>query len=234
MPNEKILMVEDEESILEAVRYSLDRDGYQVVTAQDGLTGLALSRNESPDLIILDIMLPNLDGIEVCKEIRKTSSIPIIILTAKGEEIDRIIGLEIGADDYITKPFSMRELIARIKALLRRTGNNTNRLPPEESSNVLSTSSGIRLDLNSHIATLNKVQIQLRPKEFELLSYFMKNSGLALTRDQILRKIWGYDYIGDTRTVDVHVRWLREKIEYDPSKPEIIITIRGTGYRFIE
>lgn len=234
MPNEKILMVEDEESILEAVRYSLDRDGYQVVTAQDGLTGLALSRNESPDLIILDIMLPNLDGIEICKEIRKTSSTPIIMLTAKGEEIDRIIGLEIGADDYITKPFSIRELIARIKGLLRRSASKTIPPPAQESPNVFSSSSGVRLDLDSHLATLNNVPLQLSPKEFELLSYFIKNAGFALSRDQILQEIWGYDYIGNTRTVDVHVRWLREKIENDPSKPETIITIRGTGYRFIK
>ena len=233
MPNEKILIVEDEESILEAVRYSLHRDGYQVITAQDGLTGLSLSRDESPDLMILDIMLPNLDGIEVCKEIRKNSSIPIIMLTAKGEEIDKIIGLEIGADDYMTKPFSMRELIARIKALLRRSGIKPNTSSSQVSHTAYTSSSGLNLNIDTHIATLNDVPLQLRPKEFELLSYFMKHPGLALTRDQILQDIWGYDYIADTSTVDVHVRWLREKIENTPANPETILTIRGTGYRFI-
>ena len=234
MANEKILMVEDEESILEAVRYSLDRDGYEVITAQDGLTGLSLYLSESPDLIILDIMLPNLDGIEICREIRKTSSTPIIMLTAKGEEIDRIVGFEIGADDYITKPFSIRELILRIKGLLRRSASKKIPPPAQELPNVLSSSSGVRLDLDTHIATLNNVPLQLRPKEFELLSHFIRHAGLALSRDQILEKVWGYEYIGDSRTVDVHVRWLREKIEHDPSKPETIITIRGTGYRFIK
>ena len=154
MPNEKILIVEDEESILEAVRYSLHRDGYQVITAQDGLTGLSLSRDESPDLMILDIMLPNLDGIEVCKEIRKNSSIPIIMLTAKGEEIDKIIGLEIGADDYMTKPFSMRELIARIKALLRRSGIKPNTSSSQVSHTAYTSSSGLNLNIDTHIATL--------------------------------------------------------------------------------
>ena len=178
-------------------------------------------------------MLPNLDGIEVCKEIRKNSSIPIIMLTAKGEEIDKIIGLEIGADDYMTKPFSMRELIARIKALLRRSGIKPNTSSSQVSHTAYTSSSGLNLNIDTHIATLNDVPLQLRPKEFELLSYFMKHPGLALTRDQILQDIWGYDYIADTRTVDVHVRWLREKIENNPANPETILTIRGTGYRFI-
>ena len=157
------------------------------------------------------------------------------MLTAKGEEIDRVLGLEIGADDYITKPFSMRELIARIKSLLRRAGSKPiDPYPQTPPTTIYSSTVGIRLDIDSHIATMNNVPLQLRPKEFELLSYFMANAGLALSRAQILQKIWGYDYIGDTRTVDVHVRWLREKIEADPSKPDTIKTIRGTGYRFIK
>jgi two-component system alkaline phosphatase synthesis response regulator PhoP len=232
MANEEILMVEDEENILEAVKYSLEKDGYSVITATDGQTGLHLAKTRNPDLIILDIMLPKMDGLDVCKSIRMESNIPIIMLTAKGEEIDKIIGLELGADDYITKPFSIRELIARVKALLRRASTNTNNENSDSGSQTFTTGK-IHIDIRSHTATIDGMPLDLRPKEFDLLSFFVANVGMALTRDHILEKIWGYDYIGKSRTVDVHVRWLREKIETDPSNPKTIITLRGTGYRLI-
>ena len=227
MTNRSVLVVEDEENLVEALRYNLEHEGYAVLTAQDGGTGLETARTALPDLIILDVMLPNLDGLEVCRILRRESDVPILMLTAKGEEIDRVVGLEIGADDYVTKPFSMREVMARVRAMLRR--------PRKTASSRMAEplrSGSLSVDVDAHQASLNDEELRLKPREFELLALFMRNPGRAFTRDQILEQLWGYDYIGDVRTVDVHVRWLREKIESDPSTPARIITIRGVGYRF--
>ena len=229
MPERKVLVVEDEENLLEALKYNLEKEGYFVLTAIDGEKGLALARETSPDLMILDIMLPKLDGFEVCRILRRETNIPILMLTAKGEEVDRVVGLELGADDYVTKPFSMRELLARVRAMLRRS-----RMTSEtaSSSDELLKAGDIEVDLASHMARLGGAPLELKPREFELLALLVANKGRAFTREQILERLWGHDYIGDTRTVDVHIRWLREKIEADPGSPKKIITIRGVGYRF--
>lgn len=227
MTNRSVLVVEDEENLVEALRYNLEHEGYDVLTAPDGGSGLETARAALPDLVILDVMLPNLDGLEVCRILRRETDVPILMLTAKGEEIDRVVGLEIGADDYVTKPFSMRELMARVRAMLRR--------PRETSASRMAEplrSGALAVDVDAHQASLNGEELRLKPREFDLLALFMRNSGRAFTRDQILEQLWGHDYIGDVRTVDVHVRWLREKIEADPSTPARIITIRGVGYRF--
>ena len=222
-----VLVVEDEENLLEALRYNLEHDGHSVLTAADGAKGLETARSALPDLIILDVMLPGLDGLEVCRILRRETDAPILMLTAKGEEIDRVVGLELGADDYVAKPFSMRELMARVRALMRRPRNRT----PGPASEPL-RAGPLTLDAEAHSARLGEDELRLKPREFDLLALFMRNPGRAFTRDQILERLWGRDYIGDVRTVDVHVRWLREKIESDPSAPARIITIRGVGYRF--
>ena len=231
MPDQKVLVVEDEENLVEALRYNLEREGYDVLTAMDGEKGLELAKGSNPDIIILDIMLPRLDGLEVCRILRRENNTPILMLTAKGEEVDRIVGLELGADDYVTKPFSMRELLARVRAMLRRS-----RMASEASSSSAAsesyTAGDLEVDLSSHTARIAGVALDLKPREFDLLALLVANKGRAISRDQILERLWGYDYIGDTRTVDVHVRWLREKIETDPGSPKRIITIRGVGYRF--
>ncbi len=222
-----VLVVEDEENLLEALKYNLEREGYLVLTAEDGATGLETARAASPDLVVLDVMLPEMDGLEVCRILRRENDVPILMLTAKGEEIDRVVGLELGADDYVAKPFSMRELMARVRAMLRRP-----RQSAEGRSSKPLRSGGLEVDVEAHQAMLNGQELKLKPREFDLLSLFMRNRGRAYTRDEILSQLWGHDYIGDIRTVDVHVRWLREKIEADPASPARIITIRGHGYRF--
>ena len=222
-----VLVVEDEENLLAALRYNLEHDGHSVLTAADGAKGLETARAASPDLIILDVMLPGLDGLEVCRILRRESDAPILMLTAKGEEIDRVVGLELGADDYVAKPFSMRELMARVRALMRRPRSRTAG-PRGETLQA----GPLMLDTEAHSARLGGDELRLKPREFDLLALFMRNPGRAFTRDQILERLWGHDYIGDVRTVDVHVRWLREKIEAEPSAPARIITIRGVGYRF--
>ena len=220
------LVVEDEENLLEALRYNLERDGYSTLTAADGAAGLETARTAQPDLIILDVMLPGLDGLEVCRILRRETDAPILMLTAKGEEIDRVVGLELGADDYVTKPFSMRELMARVRALMRRPRRQAaSRSEPLRAG-------PLTLDPEAHSAWLGDDELRLKPREFDLLTLFMRNPGRAFTRDQILESLWGHNYIGDARTVDVHVRWLRAKIEAEPSSPARIITIRGVGYRF--
>ena len=220
------LVVEDEENLLEALRYNLERDGYAALTASDGAAGLETARTAQPDLIILDVMLPGLDGLEVCRILRRETDAPILMLTAKGEEIDRVVGLELGADDYVTKPFSMRELMARVRALMRRPRR-------QAASGAEPLRAGpLTLDAEAHSAWLGDAELRLKPREFDLLTLFMRNPGRAFTRDQILERLWGHDYIGDPTTVNVHVRWLRAKIEADPSTPARIITIRGVGYRF--
>ena len=209
----------------------MERDGYSVQTAIDGEQALNIARSVRPDLIILDVMLPQLDGFEVCRILRRESDVPILMLTARGEEIDRVVGLELGADDYVTKPFSVRELMARVRNMLRRStrASATN----GESADVDILRAGdLEIDSTSHIVRRAGVRLELKPREFDLLALLAKNRTRAFTRDQILERLWGHDYYGDSRTVDVHVHWLREKIEPEPGKPVRIVTIRGVGYRF--
>jgi DNA-binding response OmpR family regulator len=220
----RILIVEDEPTLAQALRYNLEREGYRVTLASQGQEALDAFHLRHPDLVILDLILPDMDGLEVCRALRRHSSVPILILTARGEETDRVVGLELGADDYMVKPFSMRELVARVRALLRRAQSS----PPDE---VL-VSSDLRLDLRRREAYRGGMPLPLRPKEFDLLAFFMRHRGRALSREEILTHVWGVDAAVDTRTVDVHVRWLREKVEKEPSKPTRIITVRGLGYRF--
>jgi len=230
VPEQRLLIIEDEENLLAALKYNLEREGYSVSTAVDGEQGLETARQAKPDLVILDIMLPKLDGFEVCRILRRESDIPILMLTAKGEEVDRVVGLELGADDFVTKPFSTRELVARVRALLRRS-RTAAASTPEHGDEVL-RAGDLEINLASHTASLHGAPLDLKPREFDLLALLVANKGRAFTRNQILERLWGHDFIGDTRTVDVHVRWLREKIESDPGIPERIITIRGVGYRF--
>ena len=230
MSDEKILIVDDEQNIVELIKFNLESSGYNVLCAYNGQDAVDIAKKEQPSLILLDLMLPVKDGLEVCKEIRRDiliSNTPIIMLTAKCEELDKILGLELGADAYITKPFSVRELIARVKAILRRTqysNNNHNSF----------TIQNLSIDFSKHEVKKDGAIVDLTLKEFELLEHLVKNRGKVLTRDVLLDKIWGYEYIGETRTVDVHIRHLRKKIEDDDSKPKLIETIRGIGYRFSE
>lgn len=223
----KVLIVEDDANLLETLKYNLHKESYDVVTAADGEQALEVARREKPDLIILDVMLPKLSGFEVCRILRKETNTPIIMLTAKADETDKIVGLEIGADDYITKPFSVRELIARVRAMLRRA--RIIEIPASEDKTI--RIGDIQIDIDRHQALLLGKALDLRPKEFELLAFLAKNKGLVFSREQLLEKLWGYDYIGDTRTVDVHIRWLRQKIESDPGNPKYLVTVRGTGYK---
>lgn len=226
----KILIVDDEPSIRQLVRFNLEKEGFSCLEAEDGLTCLEIVRREKPDLIVLDIMLPGQDGFEVCRTLKAqpaTAGIPIVMLTAKAEEIDTILGLEMGADDYMTKPFSPRELVARIKAVLRRSHKD-----PVQAEEL--TFGNIRLNLPRHEASLGKEKLALTPKEFELLKLFIANVGLAFSREQLLEMAWGYEYAGDTRTVDVHIRHLRLKLAGEPELAEAIETVRGVGYRLRE
>jgi DNA-binding response OmpR family regulator len=235
----KILVVEDDNTLLEMLEYNLSRQGYQVVTAKDGRSGLTFARQEKPDLIVLDVMLPGIDGFEVCRILRKEFSFPILMLTARTEEVDKIVGLEMGADDYLTKPFSMRELLARVKALLRRVdlirealnSENASATDLEESIPLL-TFDNLEIDQNRREVRLNAEPLRLKPKEFDLILFLARHQGIALSRDLILERVWGWTYDGNSRTVDVHVRWLREKIEADPGNARRILTVRGIGYRF--
>jgi DNA-binding response OmpR family regulator len=232
---EKILIVEDELSLQETLAYNLKKHGYEVEVAGDGTSALDCARNSKPDLILLDIMLPGMDGFEVCRRLRTEMSTPVLMLTARDDEIDRVVGLEVGADDYLTKPFSMRELIARVKAMLRRVRiirDEINALQRGSDQKLVLAFDHVVIDIGRRELRVNNSIVNLKPKEFELLLYLIKHKNQVLSRDQILESVWGWEYIGDSRTVDVHVRWLREKIEVDPSNPKRIITARGAGYRF--
>jgi DNA-binding response OmpR family regulator len=222
--SDKILLVDDESTLLETLAFNLRAAGYQVVTAGDGAAALEQARAEAPDLVVLDLMLPELDGLTVCRSLRQHSDVPILILTARTGELDKIVGLESGADDYLTKPFSLGELQARIRALLRRAGS-------AQASDEL-RANDLWLNVVSRRAFLEGKELVLSPKEFSLLAELMRHQGAVLSRDLLLTRVWGYDFYGDTRTVDVHVRWLREKIEQDASRPVRIMTVRGIGYRF--
>ncbi|MGQ9466670.1 MAG: response regulator [Anaerolineae bacterium] len=232
--NEKILVVEDDLVLRETLEYNLTRQGYQVYTAADGYTALETARREYPDLILLDLMLPGLDGLEVCRILRQETNAPILMLTARDEEVDKIVGLEIGADDYVTKPFSMRELLARIKAQLRRV-----RLLRQETTAADDIPEGKQLVFGDLTIDLARCEVSrqgkplaLKPKEYELLVFLARHRGFVLSRDLILERVWGWGFVGGSRTVDVHIRWLREKVEPDPANPTRIITVRGVGYRF--
>lgn len=221
----KVLVVEDEQSLREALVFFLEKEGHQVSVAVDGEEAIRVFENESPDIILLDLMLPKMDGNQVCKQIRQSSNVPIIMLTAKDSEIDKIVGLEIGADDYITKPYSTRELLARIKAVLRRQVE-----PPLNAESVL-VAGALRLDSDRHVVTLNGNPLTLPLKEFELLELLMENVNRVLTRGQIIDRVWGSNYFGDTKTLDVHIKRLRSKVEEDPARPIYIQTVRGLGYK---
>ncbi len=224
----KVLIIEDEETLTENLADKLRSEGFTVSTAYDGETGLRLVREEVPDLLVLDIMLPGLDGLSICRIVRRdaaTAHIPIIMLTARGTEVDKIVGLESGADDYIVKPFALGEFLARVRAVMRR-------VPGRPALQDQIVSEDLQLSLTSRRVFKNGDEIRLSNKEFDLLAELMRNKGVVLSRDLILTKVWGYDYFVDKRTVDVHVRWLREKIENDPSNPTRIVTVRGVGYRF--
>ena len=226
----KILIVEDEANIRQLVRYNLEKEGFQVMEAADGLQGLRTAQKEKPDLVLLDLMLPGMDGLEVCRTLKgtpATSALPIIMLTAKAEEVDKIIGLELGADDYMTKPFSPRELTARIKAVLRRSQKET-ALPGELQVGRL------RFNFSRYEVSMGGVKLELTPKEYELIKMLATNLGKVFTREQLLEKVWGYEYFGDTRTVDVHVRHLRAKMAADPATADMLETVRGFGYRLRE
>jgi DNA-binding response OmpR family regulator len=232
MPN--ILVVEDDTALRETLVYNLSRQEYSVDAVGDGLAALQAARKNHPDLVLLDLMLPGLDGFEVCRILRQEMNIPILILTARDDEIDRVIGLEIGADDYITKPFSMRELMARVKAHLRRERLIRQEVgsQKESASPDVLTFDNLTLDLSRREVLLDNVPITLKPKEFDLLLFLAQHHRQALSRPFLLERVWGWDFGGGTRTVDVHVHWLREKIEADPSNPRRIVTVRGSGYRF--
>jgi two-component system OmpR family response regulator len=220
----KILVVEDDLSLRSALSYNLTKEGYQVTVAKDGVEAVDQFHLKKPDLVLLDVMLPFMDGLEVCRIIRKESRIPIIMLTARAEEMDKVTGLDLGADDYVTKPFSMREVLARVRALLRR--ESTRSITDQAIS-----FDDVVIDTARHTVLRSGQSLGLTPKEFDLLSFLAQNRGLVFTREQLLEKVWGYDFEGNTRTVDVHVRWLREKIEADPTAPRHLITVRGTGYK---
>jgi two-component system OmpR family response regulator len=228
MAGSKILIVEDDLNLMATLKYNLLKEGYSVVTANDGAQAVEIARSQKPDLIVLDLMLPTLSGFEVCRILRKDMRVPIMMLTAKMDEVDKIVGLEIGADDYMTKPFSMRELLARLRAMLRRAGMA---VPHQAEEPTLLKMGDLEIDTGRHQALHRGVPLDLTPKEFDLLHFLARNKGFVFSREQLLEKVWGYDYAGGTRTVDVHIRWLRKKVETDPGHPKHLLTVRGTGYK---
>lgn len=222
----RILIVEDEDSFSDALSFMLRREGYEVFIAADGNTAVTEFDKHGPDLVLLDLMLPGISGTEVCRIIRGKSTVPIIMLTAKDGEVDKVVGLELGADDYVTKPFSSRELLARVRAVLRRHGEQDELLPPTIEAG------SVRIDIERHVVSVRGEHITMPLKEFDLLEFLVRNSGRVLTRNQLIDRVWGADYVGDTKTLDVHIKRLRAKIEIDPSNPVHIYTVRGLGYKF--
>ncbi|MCF4005808.1 response regulator transcription factor [Corynebacterium uropygiale] len=225
-----ILIVEDEESLADPLAFLLRKEGFSTLIAGDGATALEMFTRHSVDIVLLDLMLPGMSGTEVCKRLREMSSVPVIMVTARDSEIDKVVGLELGADDYVTKPYSSRELIARIRAVLRR-GADTDHEGAEDDGNIL-TGGPVRMDVERHIVTVDGEPVAMPLKEFSLLEYLLLNSGRVLTRGQLIDRVWGTDYVGDTKTLDVHVKRLRSKIEPEPSKPRFLVTVRGLGYKF--
>lgn len=222
----RVLVVEDEESFSDALSFMLRREGYEVLVASDGNEALATFDKHGADLVLLDLMLPGLAGTEVCRQIRTHSAVPIIMLTAKDGEVDKVVGLELGADDYVTKPFSSRELLARVRAVLRRHGEVEEMAPPAVESGP------VRMDIERHVVTVRGTQVAMPLKEFDLLEILVRNSGRVLTRGQLIDRVWGSDYVGDTKTLDVHIKRLRAKVEEDPSNPVHLLTVRGLGYKY--
>jgi two-component system response regulator RegX3 len=222
----RVLVVEDEESFSDALSFMLRREGYEVVVASDGNEALTAFDKHGADLVLLDLMLPGLAGTEVCRQIRTHSTVPIIMLTAKDGEVDKVVGLELGADDYVTKPFSSRELLARVRAVLRRHGEVEDMVPPAVESGP------VRMDIERHVVTVRGTQVAMPLKEFDLLEILVRNSGRVLTRGQLIDRVWGSDYVGDTKTLDVHIKRLRAKVEEDPSNPVHLLTVRGLGYKY--
>ena len=232
-----VLVVDDEVNIRDAIAFNLRREGFDVLLAGTGHEAVDRMQ-QKPDVVLLDIMLPGIDGLEVLRRIRATSNVPVLMISAKGDEIDRVVGLEIGADDYITKPVAMRELIARIRAMVRRMGMIGEGEPappaaPVQSGGPVIRAGALTIDISGRTVRKHEQQVELNPKEFDLLVYFARHPGVVLSRDALLREVWGYEYRVDTRTVDVHVRWLRTKLEDDPAAPEMLLTVRGSGYRFV-
>ncbi|MET9341535.1 MULTISPECIES: response regulator transcription factor [unclassified Nonomuraea] len=223
----RVLVVEDEESFSDALSYMLRKEGFEVSVAATGPEALDTFDRNGADLVLLDLMLPGLPGTEVCRSLRQRSKVPVIMLTAKDSEIDKVVGLELGADDYVTKPFSSRELVARIRAVLRRQGDTV-----EELESAVLAAGPVRMDVDRHIVAVRGEQVQLPLKEFELLEVLLRNAGRVLTRGQLIDRVWGADYVGDTKTLDVHIKRLRAKVESDPSNPKCILTVRGLGYKF--
>lgn len=222
----RILVVEDEESLSDPLSYLLGKEGFEVEVVADGLEAIVQFDRTGADLVLLDLMLPGQSGTEVCRQLRQRSNVPVIMLTAKDSEIDKVVGLELGADDYVTKPYSSRELVARIRAVLRRQGE------PEELISATVQAGPVRMDIERHVVSVNGEPVSLPLKEFELLEMLLRNSGRVMTRGQLIDRVWGSDYVGDTKTLDVHVKRLRSKIEPDPSNPRYLVTVRGLGYKF--
>ena len=222
----RILIVEDEASFSEALSYALQKEGYDVTVAEDGYDAVEVFDKEGADLVLLDLMLPGQPGTEVCRQIRMRSRVPVIMLTAKDSEVDKVVGLELGADDYVTKPYSSRELLARVRAVLRRQGE------PESDDASTVAAGPVHMDIERHLVEVADRSVSLPLKEFELLEMLIRNAGRVLTRGQIIDRVWGSDYVGDTKTLDVHVKRLRSKIETDPAKPQLLVTVRGLGYKF--
>ena len=227
MLKNKVLIVEDDKTLLGVLKYNLAKEDYQIFTAADGAEALEVARTGKPNLIILDIMLPKISGFEVCRILRQEMTVPVLMLTARDNETDKVVGLDMGADDYMTKPFSMRELLARVRAMLRRAQMQEAKTASEVSLKI----GNIIVDTSRPSATRSGKVLVLTPKEFDLLAFLITNRNIVFSREQLLEKIWGYDYPGGTRTVDVHIRWLREKIEDDPAKPRLLLTVRGVGYK---
>ena len=230
----RVLVVEDEESFLEALRVGLAREGFAIDIARDGSEALTRFEANEPDIVLLDVMLPRISGIDVCREIRLKSDVPIIMVTAKGEEIDAVVGLEVGADDYVTKPYRFRELIARMRSVLRRSATEDTAINTAEidSADLLIHVADVHIDAGRHEVVVRGEPVDMPLKEFDLLVALASNAGRVLTRDQLIDQVWGHDYVGDTKTLDVHIKRLRNKVEADPSNPESIVTIRGLGYKF--
>ena len=223
----KILIVEDEEALSDPLAFLLGREGFQTVVVDNGLDALPTFEREGADLVLLDVMLPGMSGTEVCRKLREVSSVPIIMLTAKDSELDKVFGLELGADDYVTKPYSARELIARIRAVLRRRSAE-----PDMPMDAVLTGGPVRMDIDRHVVTVNGEEVPMPLKEFELLEILLRNVGRVMTRGQLIERVWGADYVGDTKTLDVHIKRLRSKIEPDSSAPRYVVTVRGLGYKF--
>ena len=232
MPAGKILVIDDDANLVDTLEYNLAKEGYQVISTGNGSEAIDLTRSAKPDLILLDIMLPGVSGLDVCRTLCKESTVPIIMLTAKSNEADKIVSLELGADDYITKPFSMRELLARIAAMLRRVRSNRQQTAGSDNANTVVKLGNLEIDIARHEVSRNGQPVRLSPKEFALLAFLVKNKGQVFSREQIVERVWGYDYAGDARTVDVHIVSLRRKIEATPTSPRNLMTVWGFGYKF--